>query len=288
MKWKIPHTPIESFYEMQAYESRFREGKIRGGKHGLAYIAISYAILARAWRASPKSSKLNLLGEPIEMEIPSIRDLLEESIEPLLNYLWGDWWTPENLMNWCKTQGMSDLNTKIELQGSRLYDPASEDRMPFDRDTLASAILACMFVGREDALKKICSWYDIRIPMEYHGGKIDELHQRCLLLIAAKLSGQHFQDHEEAIRTIRGRPLKMSSLLHELVQAVFDCNQQAYERLLPESLDIRYKKWEFINVIDHVALEESILVEIAGRAGLPCPNLTKKQREFLICESDIA
>ena len=272
MGWRLDESTLDALVEYERLEASVRRGEIRGGYCELAYIAIAYATFRHLGFDSTESS---------------IFKLLKESIDPLLEFHLGDWWKESSVVAFCQRNRLSEVDTLSEISFCAQYDPEKRNELALDRGLLGSAMLACLWTDNDDALKRICATYSAGMQVDYYGGNIDELYQRVLLLIAARTAGLDSRPYELEIEDIEEKPLKMSLALQSLTEAVFEDDQTALDEELPSSLSIRMRRWEYMDVVDHISLEHSILIEIAARRGLAIPKLSKKRRECVLTKADV-
>ncbi|QEG00730.1 hypothetical protein Mal15_48020 [Stieleria maiorica] len=272
MGWKLDESVLDALIELESFEKQIRQGKVEGGKAELPYVALSYTALKQ-------------LG--FDTTDSSISELLTESIAPIVSLHTTEWWTEDNAKIFAENCKFNELETIATIQSWKRFAPENRHSLDIDRESIGPTIIACLVAEDFDALHAVAQFHSHEMGPMYYGGNIDELYQRLLMLLMAKLGGVNASPYEHAIQEIRERPLKMSTSLQELILAVDDSDQSAFDKLLPGSISIRNSRWEFMSVLDHISLEHSIVIAIAEMKGMAIPRLSNKRRQSIVRMSDL-
>lgn len=270
--WPLGPGALDILRTNQDLEKMCRADAMSDSRANYAPVAVTYAAL--------KHFGFDTTTEPL-------RRLFSEAVHKSHEHYWGDWWHPEQTRAWCAAKGMSDVDAEWEVRSNAQLAPDYPGERDLDRRGLVTTMLAASFVGMWDELAKICNWFNTKLSLEYCDGVREDEYQYGLLYMASLLREQPMPGIDKLVAKIEKCRHKQAKALLRLIRAAFDANQQELDETLPESIDLYYKKRDPLDLIDLIALEQSVLAQIARRNGLVLPKLKEKQHWALMTPESI-
>jgi hypothetical protein len=237
------------------------------------WLSLSHAVLTHFGFPSLKGRELH--------------DLFERTVEATVEYYWGDWWTPEKaaeLLARIDTSGIPKVNLRSLSKGMPEMDPANKGEQSLLRQRVSGAILISLFARKREELARICDWFDLRVQPRgaYAMTGCEEEYELGILYLISRFRNEPIPGIEKVVKKVERCRHKRPKVFLNLIDAVFDGDEDAYRKLLPESLELHFHRFEPTVLSDLIAFEQSALAEFARQKGMQPPPLEGRAKYALM------
>jgi hypothetical protein len=221
-----------------------------------------------------------------QLSAEELKDLFSRAVDMMVDYYHGDWWTPEKAAEWIaqhppKNQA-EEIDRLTDAGGSPEMDPAYKEAQDLDRGIIGNAMLTASFCGKFKELARICDWFDLRIEPGYCDGQVEDEYQLGILYLISRFRSEPIPGIEQVVKQIERCRHKRPRVFLKLINAAFDGDVEAYHEALPPSLELHHLRLDPGDITDLIAIEQSVLAEVARRNGMEPPPLKERAKHTLL------
>lgn len=228
------------------------------------------------------------------VELPDVRDEVEEGFALAVEYFHGDWWTEEGVRRVEKndpeklwlSKGRKTVENIIAVNAQHL-DRSNPDCLFEWHKCLRSGMLLGALLGKWGEVGHLCSWVDAAVKPEYSAGTVVDEYYDLYLCMAGQLSTATVDGLDDLLSKVRKCRQKRVRLLTDAWESAIAGDQAAFDKAFPKLVSDFVRRPDDPFGFMWVAMDESIIGLIAKHHGLTLPEMNDKKTAAIMTAESI-